>query len=185
MISNRHWKTLFPVLVLCTPACVGAPDERSPPSAPDPKSKLSAEADDLRCGNDLRPWPLWWPWSRSFVSLDVPVRIPDNNATGVRSMIDVPPGFDFTHVAVDVDISHTFRSDLVIQLISPSGQVATLSDREGGSEDDFVVTALDVSGSFQLGPQPLPWQLFVRDLAALDVGTINRFCLTFGSATGQ
>lgn len=146
------------------------------------ESTLSEGEDDFpRCGNDV--WPLHWHWEEWFLSIDVPV--PGNNATGVRSMIDVPPGFGFTHVAVDVDISHTFRSDLVIQLSSPSGQVATLSNREGGSADDFVVTALDVSDSFQPGVASGPWQLSVRDLAALDVGTINLFCLTFGSSTAQ
>ncbi|HEX7844053.1 MAG TPA: M36 family metallopeptidase [Kofleriaceae bacterium] len=117
--------------------------------------------------------------TRNFTSTDVPKSIPDNNATGVRSNISVTPtGLDIQRVTVDTNITHTFRGDLVIQVIAPNGQTATLSNRAGGSADNFVATGLDITSSFTLGSAASgTWQLFVRDLAAVDVGTINSFAL--------
>jgi subtilisin-like proprotein convertase family protein len=115
--------------------------------------------------------------TRNFNSINVPISIPDNNATGVNSVINVPVGLsDTLQVTVDVNITHTFLGNLVIQLIAPNGQMATLSDRQGNSADNFVVTGLDVSASFSTTTSPSgQWRLFVRDLAAFDVGAINSF----------
>jgi len=115
----------------------------------------------------------------NFTSTDVPKSIPDNNATGVRSNIVTTAGLNGTlKVTVDANITHTFRGDLVIQVISPSGQTATLSNRAGGSADNFITTGLDISASFTQTNSPSgTWQLFVRDLAAIDVGTINSWSL--------
>jgi len=116
--------------------------------------------------------------TRNFTSTDVPKAIPDNNTTGVRSVINVPAGNDVQRVTVDTNITHTFRGDLVIQVIAPNGQTATLSNRAGGSADNFIATGTDISASFTAGSASGgQWQLFVRDLAAVDVGTINSFAL--------
>jgi subtilisin-like proprotein convertase family protein len=50
-------------------------------------------------------------------------------------------------VTVDVNITHTFRGDLVIQVISPSNQIATLSNRDGSSMDNFNATCLVISAN--------------------------------------
>ncbi len=114
-----------------------------------------------------------------FTAANVPLNIPDNNATGVNALINVPAGeTDTLKVTVDVNITHTFRGDLVIQVISPSGQTATLSNRAGGSADNFVTTGLDISANFTSTTAPTgQWRLFVRDLARLDTGRINSFAL--------
>jgi subtilisin-like proprotein convertase family protein/Zn-dependent metalloprotease len=121
--------------------------------------------------------------TRTFDSTDVPKRIPDDNATGVRSRISVSPtGLDIQQVLVNVDITHTYRGDLVIQVIAPNGQTATLSRRQGGSADNFVANDLDITSAFTQGSRASgTWQLFVRDLARIDVGTINSFGLTITS----
>ena len=123
------------------------------------------------------------PVVRDFVSTDVPKSIPDNNATGVHSDIVVPAGHNTLKVTVDTNITHTFRGDLVIQVVSPSGQVATLSNRQGGSADNFIVTGKDISSSFTSSASSGgTWQLFVRDLARIDTGKINSFQLHISSA---
>jgi subtilisin-like proprotein convertase family protein len=128
------------------------------------------------CGGGTPP-PTGTP--RNFTSTDVPKNIPDNNATGVRSVINVAPAaLDVQRVTVDVNITHTFRGDLVIQVIAPNGQTATLSNRVGSSADNFVATGLDITSSFTVGSAASgTWQLFVSDLAAIDVGSINSFAL--------
>jgi hypothetical protein len=116
--------------------------------------------------------------THDFVSTDVPKAIPDNNATGVNSVINVPAGLNGTlKVTVDVNITHTFRGDLVITVIGPTGQVV-LSNRAGSSADNFVTTGQDISINFPATSSPSgQWRLFVQDLAAIDTGTINSFAL--------
>jgi extracellular elastinolytic metalloproteinase len=115
-------------------------------------------------------------------TLATPVAIPDNNATGVRVNLPVTAGLTITKVTVSTNITHTFRGDLVVQVVSPTGQIATLSNRAGGSADNFVATNTDITASFTAGGSATgTWQLFVRDLAAQDVGTINSFSLVITS----
>jgi subtilisin-like proprotein convertase family protein len=99
----------------------------------------------------------------------------------VRSNHSVTPaGLDIQRV--NVNISHTLRGDLIIQGIAPNGQVATLSNRQGGSPDNFIATNLDITSAFTPGSAASgTWQLFVRDLARVDVGTINAFSLSITS----
>jgi subtilisin-like proprotein convertase family protein len=87
---------------------------------------------------------------------------------------------------MDTTITRTFRGDLVIQVISPTGEVATLSNRSGGSADSFVANRPRQLG--QLHPSSSPpgtWRLFVRDLAASDTGTINSFALHITATTDR
>jgi subtilisin-like proprotein convertase family protein len=117
--------------------------------------------------------------TRNFTSTDVPKSIPDNSVTGVSSVISVPAGpTDTLKVTVDVNITHQRLGDLVIQVISPAGQTATLSNRAGGAATSFVVTGLDISASFTSTTAPSgQWRLFVQDLAKRRTGTINSFAL--------
>ena len=121
--------------------------------------------------------------TRVFTSTHVPRAIPDNDPAGVRTGILVRrPGLDVQKVLVSVDITHTYRGDLVIQLIAPNGETATLSDRAGGSADNFIAVDLDVSSSFTPGSSASGgWKLFVRDTAIQDTGTINSFSLAITS----
>jgi subtilisin-like proprotein convertase family protein len=117
--------------------------------------------------------------TRTLTSTQVPKAIPDDDPTGVRCGINMRAGIDVQRILVSVDITHTYRGDLDIQLVAPNGETVTLSDRAGGSADDFIVTDLDVSSRFTLGTAASgPWKLRVRDLANADTGTINAFSLS-------
>jgi subtilisin-like proprotein convertase family protein len=122
--------------------------------------------------------------TRTFAAADLPKAIPDNSATGATSLINVTQtGLDVQQVKVSVNITHQARGDLVIQVIAPNGETATLSNRQGGQQDDFVVTNLDISASFTTGsPASGQWRLFVRDLARRRTGTINSFSLAITSS---
>lgn len=107
--------------------------------------------------------------------------IPDNNPTGINDKIVFNEEAVISSVKVYVDISHTFRGDLKVTLVSPSGVQAMLHDRKGGSEDDLK-TAFDISSAPSLGNligQPLKgeWVLLVQDVAASDKGTLNSWGL--------
>ncbi len=105
---------------------------------------------------------------------DVPIAIPDNNATGITSNINVSGSGTITAVSVSLDITHTWRGDLVVTLVSPSGSQSVLSNRSGGSADDLVLTNVDIPAFVGQGATGT-WSLKVADRAGLDLGTLNSF----------
>ena len=124
--------------------------------------------------------------TKTFTAVDVPRAIPDNDRHGARSVIHTRPrGFVIQKVLVTANIAHTYRGDLVVQVIAPDGQAATLSDRAGGSADNFAVTDLDITSSFAPGTSASgAWKLFVRDVAIGDTGQITGFSLTITASRG-
>jgi endonuclease G, mitochondrial len=96
------------------------------------------------------------------------------------STIHFDDDVDLSNLKANLDISHTWRGDLVVQLTSPSGKTATLSNREGGSQDD-IKGSYDLSQAFQGESTKGDWTLTVQDAAARDEGTLNAWSL---DATG-
>ncbi len=104
----------------------------------------------------------------------------DPDAGWVVSRLEVRDGHGamVRHVGLDLDITHTYKGDLLVQLVTPSAQVINVHDRSGGGGND-------VRGHFELD---LPadtavagtWRLVVSDHAARDVGTINAWRLSMG-----
>ena len=102
--------------------------------------------------------------------------IPDNTAEGISSVISVPQSGSLFGVNVNVDITHTWRGDLIVMLRSPQGTEHTLHNRTGGSEDNLVQSwQLD---SFNGEEMQGDWTLTVSDNANLDTGTLNNWQLT-------
>lgn len=100
--------------------------------------------------------------------------IPDNDANGVVSALEVGESFVASAVRVNVNISHTYRGDLVVALERGS-QSYVLSNLAGGGDDDLIAD-FDVpaaSGSDVRGT----WTLRVSDRAGTDVGTLNAWTL--------
>ena len=98
--------------------------------------------------------------------------------------------------SVDVDISHTYRGDLVIKLMSPAGTSVVLHDQIGGSEDDLIgnfpesLNSSMISGGsaassiFSALEGELlagEWVLSVADMAAGDDGLLNSWSINFDS----
>jgi subtilisin-like proprotein convertase family protein len=127
------------------------------------------------CGETIPPGT-----TKTFTATDVPRPIPDNDPAGATSAIHTKPrGYVMQKVLVTARITHTYRGDLLIQVIAPDGQVATLSNHAGGSADDFAVTDLDITSAFTTGTRASgTWKLFVRDDAVADTGQITAFSLT-------
>lgn len=117
------------------------------------------------------------PVGQTFTSTDVPKSIPDNNTTGVTSVLNVPAGVGLTKVTISLNINHPFRGDLEVSLISPDNKTRILSNRAGGSADNLVLSNQDVTSSFVGSPGSGQWKLKVRDLAAIDIGTVTAWSL--------
>ncbi|WP_030773640.1 M28 family metallopeptidase [Streptomyces sp. NRRL F-2664] len=106
------------------------------------------------------------------------VTIPDSPAAAVTSPITVSgvAGNAPATTKVDVNIVHTYRGDLVVDLLAPDGTVYTLHNRSGGSADNLV-QSYTVNASSEVANGV--WKLRVKDSAAQDVGYINSWKITF------
>ncbi|HTL81092.1 MAG TPA: CotH kinase family protein [Bacteroidia bacterium] len=105
---------------------------------------------------------------------------------------------------VQINLTHTYDSDLKIQLIAPDGTTTLLCNGVGGGGDDFTNTVFDINAATSIGAGSPPftgsftpqgmmgmvnngqngngtWTLRVIDQAAQDFGTMLSWSLTFGN----
>ncbi|MDA5285886.1 M28 family metallopeptidase [Streptomyces sp. NPDC054904] len=106
------------------------------------------------------------------------VNIPDSPAAGVNSPITVSgvAGNAPATTKVDVNIVHTYRGDLQIDLIAPDGTAYRLKN-SGSDSADNVIASYTVNASSEVANGV--WKLQVKDVAAQDVGYINSWKITF------
>jgi aminopeptidase S len=121
-------------------------------------------------------------WSQSgtppgpFFQNTTDVAIPDLSTVQSPITVTGVPGTAPAALAVGVDIRHTFRGDLVVDLVAPDGTAYNLANRTGGSADNIIQTfTVNASAETANGT----WNLRVRDAAAQDTGTINSWSLQF------
>ncbi len=106
------------------------------------------------------------------------VSIPDNGAA-VSSSITVSgvTGNAPATLKVDVNIVHSYRGDLVIDLIAPDGTAYRLKDSSTSDSADNVIATYTVNASSEVANGV--WKLQARDTYASDIGNINSWKLTF------
>ncbi|MGB3210078.1 MAG: S8 family serine peptidase [Desulforhopalus sp.] len=120
------------------------------------------------------------------------VAIPDNQPVGIADTVFVNRSGSIETVQVEVDITHPYRGDLNLTLVSPQGTAVSLFGRTApfldGTEnlvarftDENVPALAAFSGESANGN----WSLQVADLAAVDVGKLNNWILTLGFSTRQ
>ncbi len=104
--------------------------------------------------------------------------VPDNGAA-VTSSITVSgrTGNAPSNLQVSVDITHTWRGDLVIDLVGPSGTAYRLKNFSSSDSADNVNETYTVNASAETANGT--WKLRVQDQATYDTGTINGWKLTF------
>ena len=108
----------------------------------------------------------------------VNLAIPDNNTTGVNSSLQVKSAPKGRKIFVSVNITHTYKGDLVVKLQTPNGQVITLHNRVGGSADNIQQT-YDLTASLKdLNTSGL-FKLTVQDLASQDIGKLNSWSIKY------
>ncbi|TVT72102.1 MAG: S8 family serine peptidase [Denitromonas halophila] len=107
--------------------------------------------------------------------------IPDNRAAGITRTLAVSEAGAIAAIAVALDITHTYIGDLRVTLHSPGGTAVVLHSRSGGGTDNLRATyaSADVAVLQALAGEPIAgtWKLQVQDLAARDVGKLNRWSL--------
>lgn len=137
-----------------------------------------------------------------YNATDTPVNIPDNNASGVNSVINVVDDFIMSDVNVTINISHSWMQDLIFSLESPQGTSIELVNRQcsGASGNQNMATTFDdlgidlvcansspvITGTIKPSEELLSfngesslgdWVLTVSDNAGLDTGSITSWSL--------
>lgn len=113
--------------------------------------------------------------------------IPENNPGGVSSAIRIAGSGVVRRIRVDVEITHTYIGDLLVELLSPTGRRAVLHAREGGGQNGLTLSR-DSNQPGQLSnlvgqPMQGDWILRVSDRAAEDVGTLRKWGVEIESAS--
>ncbi len=119
------------------------------------------------CGGPTEPTDNRW---ENKTSAD----IPDNNATGISSVIEIPDSLVASALTVELDVTHSWIGDLQITL-EHEGKSAMVWDFAGGNGSGIAQTftlpafaGADVKGA---------WTLRVVDGSPQDTGTLNTWAL--------
>ncbi|MGJ7902586.1 proprotein convertase P-domain-containing protein [Lysobacter sp. 1R34A] len=104
------------------------------------------------------------------------VAITDNATVESSIVVSGRSGNAPASTPVAVNIVHTYKGDLKVDLVAPDGTLYNIHNRTGGSADN-------VSGTFtkNLSSEPLngTWKLRVNDNASADTGRIDSWSITF------
>lgn len=112
----------------------------------------------------------------TFTASGLPLSIPDNNVTGISSGLAVTGNGTVATLALSLNITHTYRGDLVVTLVSPGGTSFIVSNRTGGSADNLVLTGSALT-AFNGQTAAGTWTLKVQDRASADVGSLGSWSL--------
>nr|ABB40595.1 aminopeptidase [Streptomyces sp. KK565] len=118
------------------------------------------------------------PTGEGVFSSTTDVAVPDAGSA-VTSSIAVTgrTGNAPAALQVGVDIKHTWRGDLVVDLLAPDGTAYRLKNASGGDSADNVIETYTVNASSETANGT--WKLQVRDTASQDTGFIDSWKLTF------
>ncbi|GGW64118.1 M28 family metallopeptidase [Streptomyces xantholiticus] len=106
------------------------------------------------------------------------VAVPDAGAA-VTSTVPVAgrSGNAPAALKVGVDIKHTWRGDLVVDLVAPDGTAYRLKNSSGNDSADNVIATYTVDASAETANGD--WKLRVQDVTRYDTGYIDSWKLTF------
>ncbi|OEJ41986.1 protease [Streptomyces agglomeratus] len=105
------------------------------------------------------------------------VTINDNASVASSLAVTGRTGNAPAALKVDVDIKHTWRGDLVVDLVAPDGTVRNLKASSSSDSADNVIASYTVDASSEVANGT--WKLQVRDVASGDTGYIDSWSLTF------
>ena len=104
------------------------------------------------------------------------VAIADNATVNSPITVSGRTGNGSATTPVAVNIVHTYKGDLKVDLVAPDGSVYVLHNRSGGSADNINSTyTVNLSSEALNGT----WNLRVNDNAGGDTGYINSWSVTF------
>ncbi len=108
------------------------------------------------------------------------VAIPDNDPNGADSVIKIDQDGTIKGLTVDVDIQHTYRGDLLVQLVNKDANV-TVTVYDGAKVDNRWDDNVELTGETVSGFEGIAlkgeWHLHVVDAAAADTGSIKSWTM--------
>ncbi len=106
-------------------------------------------------------------------SNDTAIAIPDADPEGVTSRVEVAGLASVPlDIRVSLEVEHTWRGDLRVELTDPNGSTVVLHDQAGGSADDLVFDSAAVNGFSMDDAVNGTWTLTVSDHARWDTGRL-------------
>jgi len=109
------------------------------------------------------------------------VIIPDNVQGGIERSLTVSGSGQLDSISVELDITHTYIGDLLVELVSPDNTSILLHNRTGGSANNIIktYTVTNTSNLQSLRGDSIggEWTLRVSDHAGWDQGKLNRWAL--------
>ncbi len=129
-------------------------------------------------GNPKTPPP------STTITKDVTPNATISDENTIISTIDITDEGSLEDLKLSVDIDHSFRGDLVVKLVSPSGKEAILTNQEGGGNSDFFLSANRLK-EFAFSGESIKgqWKLVVQDIANGDTGTLKSWGLSLKTAS--
>ncbi len=114
-----------------------------------------------------------WKESSSTATSTPNAPIPDNNPAWTVLPVTVTTSQRIVRVSLYLNITHTFRGDVEAYLQSPDGSFAQVlsSSADNGANIVRNFTLIEFNGLLSNGV----WKLWVRDVGAGDIGTVNQF----------
>ncbi len=108
--------------------------------------------------------------------------IPDDDTTGITSSLNISSFGKIIDVTVNIEIIHSWISDLKVALIAPDGSEVILHNHEGADGDDIHATYDSASSLALANLEGLEihgdWSLLVVDTASADVGRLISWDMT-------
>ncbi|WP_377154591.1 M6 family metalloprotease domain-containing protein [Roseateles sp. UC29_93] len=113
--------------------------------------------------------------------------IPDNDAAGIRSTIQVPEDVTLASIKIGLTIAHPYVGDLRVSLATPWGAVVELHPKgQGGNAKNLDLTydesTLPALATLRGRSSRGAWTLTVQDLAPQDRGRLQRWGLDLAAA---
>ena len=139
-----------------------------------------------------------YPFTGAF-----PVAIPESQTYAEKTIVVPASTSEITDVNFDLKFTHTYLSDVQIELVSPSGTTVKLFDRSCGATDSSLnLTYDDLGGALNCGSTAIQtvfpagtlaafngenpqgtWKLKFRDPLVNDIGTIDSASIQICSST--
>jgi subtilisin-like proprotein convertase family protein len=117
------------------------------------------------------------PVRASAASGNISQTIPDVTAAGTTHTLaisGVPVTATIHTIVVNLNITHTFDDDLIINLRAPNGNVLNLAHREGGFGENYTNTTFSSAASVSVVGQPAPFTGTFLPEGALSVGATGQ-----------
>ncbi len=111
--------------------------------------------------------------NNTFSATGLPIDIPDNNFTGITSTVPVIGNGTVGSLLLSLSINHSFPSDLIVTLQSPSHTSFTVSSHNSASLSSVSLPLSAFNGE----PAAGTWTLTVEDVSPGISGTLDSWSL--------